>query len=67
MKVEQRDVRTIRWMIKDSKTKVLNLCTRSHTHVWLSIIMLKEQLLHVRKFFEVIFPPFPLFHSNVQS
>jgi len=67
MKIEQRDIRTIRWMIEDSKTKVLNLCTGSHTRVWLSIVMLKERLLHVRKFFEVILPASPLFHSNVQS
>lgn len=66
MKIE-RDIRTIRWMIKDSKTKVLNLCTSSHTCVWLSIVMLKERLLHVRKYFEVILPTSPLFHSNAQS
>jgi hypothetical protein len=64
MKIEQRDIRTIRWMIKDSKTKVFNLCTCSHTCVWLSIVMLKERISHVRKFFEIILPASPLFHSN---
>lgn len=67
MKIEQHDIRTIKCMIKDSKMKVLNLCTYSHTCVWLSVVMFKEQLLYVRKFFEVILPVSPLFHSNVQS
>lgn len=33
MKIERCDIRTIKRMIKDSKTKVLNLCTYSHTCV----------------------------------
>jgi hypothetical protein len=34
MKIEQHDVRTISWMIKDSEVEVMNLCTCSHTCVF---------------------------------